>query len=159
MAHQYMPETFHDPHRNPPAPLLHTSSYFYKRWVQYYCLNKNQVSKTFCSKFIRSQIPYQLQNLKILLKIWGHKKPSGQNFWNLIFFLSGKARLQILSTKKLSWANIIFIHNSYNEFIDKIVKQLEKQGKNETLQLLAGRISLLLQTGSSSFQVSQSSTE
>ena len=135
-----MPEIFHDRRRNPPARLLHTSSYFYKRWVQYYCLDKNQVSKTFCSKFISSQIPYQPQNLKILLKIWGHKKPRGQNFWNLNFFLSGKATLQILPAKKLSWANIIFIHKSYNEFIDKIVKQLEKQGKNETLQFLTGRI-------------------
>ena len=101
MAHQYMPETFHDPHRNSPAPLLHTSSYFYKRWVQYYCLNKNQVSKAFCSKFIRSQIPYQLQNLKILLKIWGHKKPSGQNFWNLIFFFIWKGKVIDTISKKI----------------------------------------------------------
>ena len=24
MAHQYVPKIFHDPHKNPPAPVLHT---------------------------------------------------------------------------------------------------------------------------------------
>ena len=62
------------------------SGYFHKIWVEYYSLGKNQGSETFCWKFIRCQSPYQLQNLKTLLTLWGHKNPHGQNFGNLNFF-------------------------------------------------------------------------
>ena len=34
-----------------------------------------------------------VQNLKILSTFQGYKNPHGQNFWNLIFLLSEKARL------------------------------------------------------------------
>ena len=49
-------------------------------------MDKNQASETFCSKFGRCQSPKQLQNLKILLPLWGHKNPYQQNVWNLNFF-------------------------------------------------------------------------
>ena len=45
------------------------SGYFHKIWLEYYCLGKNLVSESFCSKFTWCQSPWcQLQNLKILLK-------------------------------------------------------------------------------------------
>ena len=62
------------------------SGHFHKIWVEYYCLGKNEASDTFCSKFIRCQSPYQLQNLKTLLTLCWHKNSHGQNFWNLNFF-------------------------------------------------------------------------
>ena len=46
----------------------------------------NQTSEAFCSNFIRCQSPDQLQNLKILVTLCGHKNSFGQNFWNLEFF-------------------------------------------------------------------------
>ena len=53
--------------------------------VQYFCLDKNQVSETLYSKFVRCQSAYQLQNRKILLTLWGYKNPCGQSFLNLNF--------------------------------------------------------------------------
>ena len=54
--------------------------------VQYFCLNKNQVSETLYSKLIRCQNAYQLQNRKILLTLSGYKNPCGQSFlnWNFL---------------------------------------------------------------------------
>ena len=109
---------------------IYQSDYFHKIWVEYYCLGKNQASETFCSKFIRCQIPNQLQNLKILLTLWGHKNPCGQNFRNLNFFFLKRQSYRYCHEKKSSWAHIIFIHKSYSEFVDKIEKA-KKQGKNE----------------------------
>ena len=43
-----------------------------KIWVEYILL--------FGQKSIRCQSLYQLQNLKILLTIWGNENPHGQNF-------------------------------------------------------------------------------
>ena len=40
-----------------------------------------------------------------------------------------KTKLYILPGKKSSWAQIIFIHKSYNEIVVKIVKYSKKQGK------------------------------
>ena len=95
--------------------------YFHKIWLEYRCLGKNKASETFYSKFIRCQSPYQLQNVKTLLTLWGHKNPHGQNFWNLIF-LSEKSKLKILPWEKPSWTHIIFIYKSYSEIVDKIKK-------------------------------------
>ena len=64
------------------------SGYFHKIWVEYYSLGKNQASET----FIRCQSPYQLQNLKTLLTLWGHKNPHGQNFRDLkLFYLKSQS--------------------------------------------------------------------
>ena len=41
---------------------------------------QNQASET------SVQSLYQLQNFKILLTLWGHKNPRGQNIWNWNFF-------------------------------------------------------------------------
>ena len=68
--------------------------------MEYYCLGKNQASETFCSKFIKCQSSYQLQNLEILSTLWGHKNPCGQNFWNLFFFTS-KDKIIDISRKKI----------------------------------------------------------
>ena len=56
-------------------------------------MGKNQASEMFCSKLIRCKSPCRLQNLKILLILWGHKNPCGQNFWNWNFFIPEKLRL------------------------------------------------------------------
>ena len=56
-----------------------------KIWVEYFCLGKNQASETLCPKLVRCQSAYQLQNLKILLTLWGYKNPCGQSFLNLNF--------------------------------------------------------------------------
>ena len=42
-------------------------------------------SGTLRLKFIGSQNPYQLLNLKSLSTFQGQKNPHGQHFWNLIF--------------------------------------------------------------------------
>ena len=60
--------------------------YFHKIWMEHYCLSKTDGSGTKSSKFIRSQNPYQLQNLKILLTFQGHKKPLWANFLEFDFF-------------------------------------------------------------------------
>ena len=65
----------------------------------------------------------------------GSQKPTWTRCleFNFFFFLSEKTRLQILEGKNSSWAHIIFTHKSYNETVDKIIKQPKKQGKNKTL--------------------------
>ena len=62
-------------------------------------LEKNKASEIFYSKFIRCQSPYQLQNVKTLLTLWGHKNLHGQNFWNLIFFI-WKVKVKNITMRK-----------------------------------------------------------
>ena len=67
-------------------------SYFHMYNIAYYCLGKNSGSKTLSSNFIRSQNPYQLQNLNVI-DISGAQKPIWTNFLEFEFFLSEKTRL------------------------------------------------------------------
>ena len=53
--------------------------------MEFYSLEKNHSSVALSSRFIGPQIPYQLQNLKILSTFQGNKNPHVQNFWSLIF--------------------------------------------------------------------------
>ena len=43
-------------------------------------------------------------------------------FLEFEFFLPEKTKLQILQGKKSNWTHIIFMHKSYNEIVDKIIK-------------------------------------
>ena len=60
---------------------------------------------------------------KILLK------PCGQSFWNLNFFFILRGKVTDITRKKPIWAHIIFIHKSYSEIVDKIVKWPENRAK------------------------------
>ena len=108
--------------------------YFHKIWMEYYCLGKNHWSGTLRLKFISCQDPYQLQNLKTLSMFPGHKIPHGQSFWNLIFFFTWKDKVMHISPEqKSTWGNIIFIYNSYNEIVNKIVFISLKAGQKWNL--------------------------
>ena len=43
--------------------------------MEWYCWDKDRASETLGARFIGCQIPYQLQNLKILSTFEGHKSP------------------------------------------------------------------------------------
>ena len=55
--------------------------------MEWYCWDKDRASEALGTRFIGCQIPYQLENLRILSTFEGHKSPHGQNFWNLDFFI------------------------------------------------------------------------
>ena len=98
------------------------TGYFHKIWMEYYCLGKNKASEMFCSKLIRCKSPCRLQNLKILLILWSHKNPCGQNFWNLNFFIPEKLRLYRYYQNKnqLGFTSSSYINTIYNKIVDKV---------------------------------------
>ena len=94
--------------------------YFHKIWIERDWLGENSRSGTLSLKFISCQNPYQQQNLKISSTFQGHKTPHGQNFWNLTFFIWKDNVIYISPEQKSTWGHIIFIHKSYNEFVDEV---------------------------------------
>ena len=71
------------------------SGYFHKRWVKYYSLG--EISVIFCSKFVRCQSPYQLQNLKILLP----QNPTQTKFLEFEFFYLKRRGHILIKTKRI----------------------------------------------------------
>ena len=100
--------------------------YFHKIWAEYYCLGKNETSEIFCSKF---SCPCQLQNLKILLHFGATKTHVGKIFGTWVFLYLKRQSYKYYQEKKSSWAHIIFIHKSYIEIVDKIIKYPKNRTK------------------------------
>ena len=94
-----------------------------------------------------------MKNLKTLSTLWGHKKHVDKI---LIFYFSyEKTKLTILPGKKSNWVLIIFIHKSYKEIVDKIIKDRPKNRAKINFYVFGGSlISLLLHIDFSFFQAS-----
>ena len=110
-----------------------------KIWMDYYCLGKNHASETLCSKFIRCQNPYQLQNF-IFFNSSGAQKPTWAKFLEFEFFLAEKARLYRYHQNK----NQLEVTLSYNESVDKIIFTSLIIGQTGILHLWGSSSSLFL---------------
>ena len=94
--------------------------------MEQYCWDKDRASEAFGARFIGCQIPYQLQNLRILSTFERHKSPHGQNFWNLDLFIRNDKVTQILTEQKSTCDHIISIHKSYKDTIEAISGKKKK---------------------------------
>ena len=101
-------------------------------------MDENHASGALISMSFGCQNAHQLENLKILSIFQGHKDPHEQNFWNLIFFSSGKTRLHRYYQNK---NQLVVTSSSYLNLTMKLLIKsyllAKKQGKSKILLFIA----------------------
>ena len=107
--------------------------------MEYYCLDENHKSGTLSSKFIGCQNQYQLQNLKFLSTIQGHKNLHGQIFWDLNFFYLKRQGYRHYQNKNQLLVTSSSCINVTMKLLIKLYLLAQKQGKSEILLLLCFR--------------------
>ena len=77
---------------------------------------------------VRCQTPYQLQNIKILSTLRGHKNRHGQNFWNFNFFYLTRQSYRYYQEK--NQVGPPSIHNQYINLTMKLLIKSQNSPKN-----------------------------